>query len=215
MPPRRLPVRRRPRLPGPLWRSAGRGGEALPPSSHWRFRRRGSRRRGRRRAHPRRRAADRAPRPPSRPPPRPLSQSDRRAQRPRARFVVGAASYWNFPTFAAGATTRTFTSASSFCSATALRTSSFGTRSSAMSSTFRELMPLVCHLEGRETTLSSLLGPVREDAAPRVLRSPDSGPQALELDDLAVIDEEVDAGPVLLHVPAEDFRFGRFEHHSL
>ena len=134
---------------------------------------------------------------------------------PRARFVVGAASYWNFPTFAAGATTRTFTSASSFCSATALRTSSFGTRSSAMSSTFRELMPLVCHLEGRETTLSSLLGPVREDAAPRVLRSPDSGPQALELDDLAVIDEEVDAGPVLLHVPAEDFRFGRFEHHSL
>src|SRR4029453_7847818 len=69
--------------------------------------------------------------------------------------------------------------------------------------------------EGGRNALSSLIGPVREDAAPEVVRSPNSGPQALELDDLAVVDEGVDVGAVLLHVPAEDLRLGRLEHHSL
>src|SRR4029453_13591354 len=69
--------------------------------------------------------------------------------------------------------------------------------------------------EGGRNALSSLIGPVREDAAPEVVRSPNSGPQALELDDLAVVDEEVEVGGVRLQVPSEDLRLGRLETHRL
>jgi hypothetical protein len=54
---------------------------------------------------------------------------------------------------------------------------------------------------------------IRDDAAPQALRAPDAAAQALELDDLRVVDEQVDLGPVVLHVPAEHLRIGRFEHH--
>ena len=39
------------------------------------------------------------------------------------------------------------------------------------------------------------------------------GPQAIELDDVAVIDEEVDARSIVLDAPGEDHWVGSLEHH--
>src|SRR5664279_5151398 len=52
-------------------------------------------------------------------------------------------------------------------------------------------------------------------AAPQALGAPDAAAQALELDDLGVVDEQVDLGAVVLDIPAEHLRVGGLEHHVL
>jgi hypothetical protein len=56
---------------------------------------------------------------------------------------------------------------------------------------------------------------VGENSAPRVVGAPDARAQTFELDDLAVVDEQVDVDSVVLDVSGEDVRFGRLEHHML
>src|SRR5579885_1837654 len=51
-------------------------------------------------------------------------------------------------------------------------------------------------------------GLIGQHPSPEALRSPDTGPEAFELDNLAVVDEKVDFGPVVLDVPREDGRIG-------
>src|SRR6266705_1951285 len=60
-----------------------------------------------------------------------------------------------------------------------------------------------------------ILAFVGHDAAPDTRRSPDSATDDFELDDLAVIHEEVDVGTVVLHVPREHVGVGRLEHDLL
>src|SRR5437868_1574607 len=63
----------------------------------------------------------------------------------------------------------------------------------------------------KKSLCSSVPPPVRpsalvgQDPAPEALRAPDPRAEAFELDDLAVVDEEVDLGPIVLDVPREDF----------
>src|SRR5262249_21251224 len=64
----------------------------------------------------------------------------------------------------------------------------------------------------RSAGASFLIG---RDAAPGALCAPDARAQTLELHDLAVIDEEIDVGTVVLHVPLERRRIGGLEHHLL
>src|SRR5262249_42361193 len=64
----------------------------------------------------------------------------------------------------------------------------------------------------RHLAASTLLG---DDAAPQARRAPDSAPQRLELHDLAVVDEQVHLGPVVLDVPREHLWIGCLEHHLL
>src|SRR5438105_15130408 len=54
---------------------------------------------------------------------------------------------------------------------------------------------------------------VRDDPAPETLRPPNTGTQALELNNLAVVDKKVCFGTVALDIPGEDLRIGRLEHH--
>src|SRR5437899_13028264 len=54
---------------------------------------------------------------------------------------------------------------------------------------------------------------VSRDASPAALGSPKSRAQAFELNNLAVIDEQVHLGAIVLDVPFEDRRIGGFEHH--
>jgi hypothetical protein len=53
----------------------------------------------------------------------------------------------------------------------------------------------------------------RRARGPGVMRAPDASAEAFELDDLAVVDEQVDVDAVVLDVPGEDLRLGRLEHH--
>src|SRR5207244_11406988 len=65
---------------------------------------------------------------------------------------------------------------------------------------------------------SSIVGPssfVGDDFPPEVRRAPDPRPQALELDDLAVVYEQMDLGSVILYVPCKHVRVGRLEHDAL
>src|SRR6185437_3155882 len=56
---------------------------------------------------------------------------------------------------------------------------------------------------------------VGDDPAPEALGAPDPAPQALELNDLRVVDEQVDLGPVVLDIPAEHLGVCGLEHHLL
>src|SRR3989442_14039213 len=56
---------------------------------------------------------------------------------------------------------------------------------------------------------SSLKG---HNAPPQAFRPPDTGAQALELHNLAMIDEEIYFRPIVLHIPCEYLRISRLEH---
>src|SRR5215211_972373 len=60
-----------------------------------------------------------------------------------------------------------------------------------------------------------LLARVGDDASPKALGAPDIAAQAPELNDLAVVDEQIDLGAVVLDVPAEDLGIGGLKHHLL
>src|SRR5437773_12333246 len=59
---------------------------------------------------------------------------------------------------------------------------------------------------------STLVG---EHPAPEALGPPDTRTQALQLDDLAMVYEEVHLWTVVLDVPGEHLRVGGLEHHAL
>src|SRR5262245_6282318 len=56
---------------------------------------------------------------------------------------------------------------------------------------------------------------VSDDAAPEALGPPDARAQSLQLNDLAVVHEEVYLGAVVLDVPGEHLRVGGLEHDLL
>src|SRR6185437_3136424 len=53
---------------------------------------------------------------------------------------------------------------------------------------------------------------IARDAAPAALHAPEAGPQALQLYDLAVVNEQVDLWAPCLDVPLEHLGVGRLEH---
>src|SRR5947208_1296810 len=69
--------------------------------------------------------------------------------------------------------------------------------------------PRVKHKK-RAASAASIL--VRQHAPPEALGAPDAGAQALQLDDLAVVHEQVDLRAVALDVPGEHLRVGGLEH---
>src|SRR6266545_1704766 len=56
---------------------------------------------------------------------------------------------------------------------------------------------------------------ISQDAAPEAFRSPDARAQGFELNDLAVVYEEIHLRAVVLDVPREDLRVGGLEHDLL
>ncbi len=56
---------------------------------------------------------------------------------------------------------------------------------------------------------------ISHDPAPNALRSPNSRPQTLELNNLAMIHEEIHRRAVVFYVPGEYFRIGGLEHEVL
>src|SRR4051794_3805903 len=56
---------------------------------------------------------------------------------------------------------------------------------------------------------------VGQHSPPEALGPPDPGAEAFELDDLAMIDEEVHLGAVRLDVPGEHLGIGRIEHQAV
>src|SRR5262245_64935763 len=56
---------------------------------------------------------------------------------------------------------------------------------------------------------------ISQDAAPEAFRSPDARAQSFELNDLAVIYEEIHLRAVILDVPREDIRISGLEHDLL
>src|SRR5262245_17467282 len=56
---------------------------------------------------------------------------------------------------------------------------------------------------------------ISQDAAPEAFRSPDARAQGFELNDLAVVYEEIHLRAVVLDVPLEDLRVGGLEHDLL
>ena len=55
--------------------------------------------------------------------------------------------------------------------------------------------------------------PVGEYPPPEALSTPDAGPQAFELHDLAVVHKQIDFRTVVLDIPCEYVRIGSLEHH--
>src|SRR5215510_4916132 len=78
--------------------------------------------------------------------------------------------------------------------------------------------PIFMMLPGQLFISTQSDGPVSfisQDAAPEAFRSPNARAQSFELNDLAVVYEEIDLRAVALDVPREDLRVGGLEHDLL